>query len=198
MGSLTTETRDIGDIVGLHGQLRVGRPGSRCRPLCALQVTRSHDDVAVRLLRRLLRVPAKESPLLKGRTAASGLQNQGAAVQLSYADAIRRIPPRSCSQGAALLAGWLSTMPRLGSAGMHAPESGMRCFEPSYDYKVSELLAFIRAAARITPLSRRGVQDRLRGACQNPRRRAGGDRFGTTTARISVCLARISRVEKQR
>ncbi len=40
---------------------------------------------------------------------------------------------------------------------MHTLESGMRCFEPSYDYKVSELLVFIRAAAGITPLSRGGA-----------------------------------------
>jgi hypothetical protein len=36
---------------------------------------------------------------------------------------------------------------------MHTLESGMRRFEPSYSYKVSELLAFIRAAVGITPLS---------------------------------------------
>ena len=40
---------------------------------------------------------------------------------------------------------------------MHTLEFGMRCFEPSYDYKVSELLVFIRAAAGITPLSRGGA-----------------------------------------
>jgi hypothetical protein len=122
----------------------------------ALQATRSCCGAAVRRLHQPLRVPAKESPLLKGRTAASGLENQGAAVQLSCADALRRFPlghvpkVRPYWRAGYQEFGWRLNRSRVAaSACMHTLESRMRCFEPFYDSKVSELLALTGAAARL-------------------------------------------------
>jgi len=90
MDSLTTETRAIGDTAGLRGQLSLAGRGRAVGLYRALQTTRGYCGVAIRRQHQPMQVPAKDCLLLRRRTAASGPQNRGAAVQLSCADAIRR------------------------------------------------------------------------------------------------------------
>ena len=93
MDSLTTETRDIGDIAGLRGQcLQRWQAGVVLSAFMRASTTRGYGGVAVRRPHQpcgfLLRIARS------GEEDGGGVRpaNLGAAVQFSCANAVRRIP----------------------------------------------------------------------------------------------------------